>query len=199
VHFTTAAAPVVAPTVTSVTPINAATGVAINSKLTATFSEAMTATSITAIGVFSLTGPFVTPVLGTVTFDAPSNTATFSPTNPLANDTTYNAIISMGAKNLSGTTLASAFQWSFSTALTPDTTAPKVSFTSPADLETNVAINRKVIATFNEAMDPLTMILADVTVVGRPAPSWDWRPTPPQASRSPSPPVRISPPTAPTT
>ncbi|MDD5224847.1 MAG: Ig-like domain-containing protein, partial [bacterium] len=42
----------------------------------------------------------------------------------------------------------------------PDTTAPMVAFVNPADLATDVPTNRKVAATFSEAMDPPTITKA---------------------------------------
>ena len=44
--------------------------------------------------------------------------------------------------------------------------APTVSFTVPANGDTSVAINRKIVTTFNQAMDPATIIAANVTVTG---------------------------------
>jgi hypothetical protein len=126
----------------------------------------MSAATITALGTFTLTGPFVTPVTGTVTYDVPSRTATFTPTGNLLNNTTYSATIATTAKNPVGTALARPFVWSFSTAAFPDITAPQVSFTAPANGDTSVAVNRKIVATFNEAMDPATIIAANVTVTG---------------------------------
>jgi hypothetical protein len=161
-----AAAPPAGPTVTSVTPVNASTGIAINRTVTATFSEPMSGATVTAPGTFTVTGPFVTPVTGTITYDVPSRTATFTPSANLLNNTTYTATISVGAENPAGTALASSFVWSFSTALTPDTTAPVVSFTAPASNELGVLVNRKIVATFNEAMDPTTIIGANVLVTG---------------------------------
>ncbi|MHB8845347.1 MAG: Ig-like domain-containing protein [Nitrospirota bacterium] len=152
--------------VTSVTPANATPGVAINWKVLATFTEPMDSASITAPGTFTVTGPFVTPVLGTVTYDGPSMTAIFTPTGNFASNTTYNVMISTAAKNMAGVALASPYVWNFSTAVTLDTTAPLVSFTAPASGDASVAINRKIVATFNEAMDPLTITAATVLVTG---------------------------------
>ena len=161
-----AVAPPAPPTVTSVTPANATPNVAINRTVTATFSMPMSAATVTALGTFIVTGPFVTPVTGTVTYDVPSRTATFTPAVNLLNNTTYNATIATVAENTAGTALASPFIWSFSTTATPDTTPPVVSFTAPASNELGVLINRKIVATFNEAMDPATIIGANVLVTG---------------------------------
>ncbi|MFH1976725.1 MAG: ice-binding family protein, partial [Pseudomonadota bacterium] len=43
-------------------------------------------------------------------------------------------------------------------------TAPTVTLTDPADLATDVAINRNITATFSEAMDPLTITTATFTL-----------------------------------
>ena len=48
---------------------------------------------------------------------------------------------------------------------TPDTTAPTVSSTLPADTATGVAINQNIIATFSEAMDPATISSTTFTVM----------------------------------
>jgi hypothetical protein len=56
-----------------------------------------------------------TPVAGTVTYDASSYAATFTPTNPLALDTLYTATITTGAQDLAGDPLASNYVWTFTT------------------------------------------------------------------------------------
>ena len=47
----------------------------------------------------------------------------------------------------------------------PDTTAPTVSSTIPADTATGVAINQNITATFSEAMDPTTITSTTFTVM----------------------------------
>jgi len=152
--------------VTSVTPANATPAVAVNWKVMATFAEAMDAASVTAPGTFTVTGPFTATVPGAVTYDALSRTAIFTPTDLFSSNTTYNVSISTAATTAAGLPLASAFIWNFSTAVTLDTTAPLMSFTAPAGGDASVAINRKIVATFNEAMDPLTIVAANVLVTG---------------------------------
>jgi hypothetical protein len=75
---------------------------------------------------FTLTGPGTTPVAGAVTYDASSDAATFTPTNPLELDTLYTATITTGAQDLGGDSLASDKVWTFTTAATACTTAPTV-------------------------------------------------------------------------
>ena len=50
--------------------------------------------------------------------------------------------------------------------MTPDTTAPTVSFTVPANSATGVPINQTINATFSEAMDPLTINTASLLLRG---------------------------------
>jgi len=99
----------VAPTVMSTNPVNGATSVAI---ITASFSEAMNASTITPT-TFLLKGPGGTAVPGTVAYNATTHIATFTPTNALAPSTTYTATITTGAKDASGNALVNNGVWTF--------------------------------------------------------------------------------------
>jgi hypothetical protein len=116
--FTTSATPCAPATVISVAPTTGTAGICPNTLATATFSEAMQSSTINTT-TFTLTGPGTTPVTGTVTYDASSGAATFTPTNPLALDTTYTATITTGAQDLSGNPLAANYVWTFITSATP--------------------------------------------------------------------------------
>jgi hypothetical protein len=105
------------PTVISVRPLNGATGICPSTVVTATFNEAMKASTINTT-TFTLAAPGPTPVAGTVTYVAASDVATFTPTNPLALNTLYTATITTGAQSLAGTPLASNYVWSFTTSAT---------------------------------------------------------------------------------
>ena len=104
----------VPPTVTATNPINGATGVAV---ITASFSEAMSAGTITT-GTFTLSGPGPTPVTGTVSYTASTYIAKFTPTSALAPSTAYTATITTGVKDVAGNALASSHVWSFTTSAT---------------------------------------------------------------------------------
>src|SRR5205814_1212240 len=78
-------------------------------KVIATFSEPVTASSIT----MTLTGPSGS-VSGAVAYDSATTTATFTPTSPLATSTSYTAAVS-GARDAAGNVMASV-TWSFTTA-----------------------------------------------------------------------------------
>ena len=155
------------PTVISTIPLNLATGVATNSDVTATFSESMDPLTITTATFTMKETVSGNNVPGTVVYADGSKTATFNPLSDLAFSINYTATIKGGiggVKDLAGNALAADKIWSFTTGAAPDTAAPTVTITNPADLAIGVAINSAVNATFNEAMDPLTMITANFTV-----------------------------------
>src|SRR4029077_16814937 len=95
----------------STNPADGALGVAV---ISASFSEPMNASTITAAS-FSLTGPLATAITGTVTYDAAADVARCSPTNPLAAGASYTATVSTQAKDLAGNGLALPHSWTFTT------------------------------------------------------------------------------------
>ncbi len=107
------------PTVTGTTPAAAATGVAVDAVLTASFSEAMDPATIDGT-TFELRDGANNLVPAVVSYDGPSQTATLTPSAPLANAVQYVATIRGGAadprvKDVAGNALAGDFTWSFTT------------------------------------------------------------------------------------
>jgi hypothetical protein len=147
-------APVSAPLVVSVSPANAATSVPVTSLLSATFNKAMNPTSLNTSS-FTLAGPGGAAVTGSVTYSG--TTATFTPTTSLAASSMYTATITTGVTDTIGTTLANNFVWSFTTG-----NIPTVISTNPLNAAINVPINRRITATFSEAMNPATVTAAGV-------------------------------------
>jgi hypothetical protein len=104
------------PTVTSTLPADGATGVPVNTAVSATFSQPMWVETMTTGGGFTLKqGTTVIP--GTVTYA--DQTATFRPAALLAYSTTYTATITAGVKDLARNALAAPFVWHFTTGLLP--------------------------------------------------------------------------------
>jgi methionine-rich copper-binding protein CopC len=143
------------PTVSSTVPADLATNVAISTVVTATFSEAMDATTISGTTFTLKTTSGSVAVAGSVSYDAGTRKATFTPTSPLANNTNYTATVTTGVKDAAGNAMAANKVWTFTTIA--DTTPPIVSSTTPADNATGVAITAVVTATFSEAMDATTI------------------------------------------
>ncbi len=145
-------------TVISTIPPNGAAAVAVNTEISATFSEAMNPATLNA-ATFTLTGPGATPVAGGVTYVGIS--ATFTPTATLATGTLYMATITTGAKTPAGAALASNFVWTFTTAA-----PPTVISTVPANGITAASANTTITATFSRAMNPATINAATFTLTG---------------------------------
>jgi hypothetical protein len=134
--FSTAAAPpadTMPPTVTATSPANGATGVSVAASLTASFSEPVDSSTVTASN-FTLTGPSGA-VSANVTYNSGTNTATLQPSAALAPGTSYTARVS-GVKDLAGNMLAAAYSWTFSTATAA---LPGTSFTFGPAADTYVS------------------------------------------------------------
>jgi len=147
-----------APTVLSTTPANGATGVAVNTSITATFSENVNASTITT-PTFIVGGHS-----GTTTYSG--TTATFTPSSNLLYNTIYTATITTGVRDSAGIAMASDYTWSFTTGAGPDTTAPTVLSTTPTHGAIGVVINTSITATFSENVDASTITTATFTVGG---------------------------------
>ena len=119
--FTTSAtADITPPTIILTNPADLAIGVALNSAVNATFSEAMDPLTIsTATFMVQPTGPPLgTALLGAVVYDTLTNIATFTPSSPLLASTTYTATVTNAAKDLAGNALAPGLKpnpWTFTT------------------------------------------------------------------------------------
>ena len=141
------------PIVISTDPVNLATGVVLNKKISATFNKAMNPMTLTAATFLLKQG--TTVIDGAVTYSATS--AVFSPSPNLLANTVYTATITTGAQDLAGNALETDYTWSFTTGNTTDITPPTVISTDPANAAINVALNKKISATFSKAMNPLTL------------------------------------------
>jgi len=147
--------------VISTIPTNGAVGVAVNQPLTATFGETLNCSTVTA-STFTVAGPSGTPVTGTISCSG--TTATFTPTNILASNTTYTATLTTGITDAEGDPLASNFVWSFATA-----PPPTVISTIPTNGSTGVRVDQALTATFSEAMNCSATVTTSTFTVAGPA------------------------------
>jgi hypothetical protein len=102
------------PGVISTVPESSATDVALTTLVSATFSDEMNAGTFDATTV-TLREAGV-PVLGVVTFDDATRTATFTPATTLEPDRHYTAMVTTGAAYKGGAALEADYVWSFTTA-----------------------------------------------------------------------------------
>lgn len=156
-----------APTVSGTIHADGATNVAINSKVGATFSEAIDPLTITNANFTLKERTSGNAVAGTVSYSGVD--ALFIPTSNLLPGTEYTVTVKgspSGVKDLAGNLMMNDFVIHWTTALVADTTSPTVTRVNPADLAIGVPINSTVNATFSEAMDPLTINTANFSVAG---------------------------------
>src|SRR6202171_6116318 len=157
------------PTVIATNPVNGASNVPVNNKITATFNKPMLATTINAT-TFLVTQ--LTPVAGpiaaiTITYDPINNIAIFQPAANLPLGT-FSATITPGATDTTGAPLVlgppgAPNPWTFST-VAADNTQPVVVSTNPANGATGVALNQVITATFSKPMNPTTINTTNFTL-----------------------------------
>lgn len=112
--FTTAAANSILPAVTLSAPDGGAAGVALNATVTATFNKPMDPLTFSAASFTVQSGGAGLP--GSVVYGpAPSTSAVFTPSGPLAAGTLYTATLTTAVHDLQGDALAAPFVWTFTT------------------------------------------------------------------------------------
>jgi N-acetylneuraminic acid mutarotase len=142
------------PAVSSTTPDNNATGVSINTPITALFSEEMNASTIneTSFKLVDNTGNLIS---GSVTYR--DKTATFTPDDDLDGFTAFTARITTGVKDVSGNRMAATYVWNFSTGAAPDTTPPTVIQEHPVDGSSCSDKDTPISVNLSEDMDTSTI------------------------------------------
>ncbi len=158
--FTTASTDI-APTVISTIPASLAAGVSISTNVTATFSEAMNASTINSTN-FTLTPNGGAPVSATVTYA--NDAAVLNPTSALLGNTVYRATVTTGVKDIAGTAMVNNYSWTFTTAAID--IPPTVISTNPVASATNVLATTNVSVTFNEAMSAASITGSTFSLAG---------------------------------
>lgn len=103
------------PTVTT-SPADAATGVAVDSNITFTFSKALDSNTVNSGNVLVFKGSDGTLVAGAVSLDATSKIITFNPDSNLSASTAYIAVATTGIKTVAGISAAANTVVNFTTA-----------------------------------------------------------------------------------
>lgn len=158
----------ISPTVSFTAPSNGDSGIAINSKIIASFNQAIAEAVNSSTVTFSLKQG-TTTIPGTVNYFV--NTAVFSPTNNLSINSLYTATVTTQVRDLAGDLLINDYVWSFTTGPnlvdnTPpiDSTSPTVQLVSPINGSTGVITNRNFGVAFSEVIDPFTVTSTTFTL-----------------------------------
>lgn len=147
-----------APSVTSTVPADMAMAVALDTPITATFSEAIDANTLTGMTFFMREGTNM--LAATPMLNAARTVATLVPASPLLEGRSYTVTLNTNVKDDFGHPLAAAKTWSFTTLAT----VPMVTGVVPANNAMSVSGNAPVKVTFSEAMDPATLTAANFEV-----------------------------------
>jgi len=112
------------PSVITTSPNSGATGVAVTSSITATFSEPVQSWSSPEI--FTMKNGAGTSISGTLALSTDAKTVTFKPSSSLGFSTSYTAELTKGVKDLAGNSMTAGKTWSFTTSAssTPPTSNP---------------------------------------------------------------------------
>ncbi len=145
---------VVAPTVTSVSPGNGATSVALSSSVVVSFSEPMDRATLTASSIRLSDG--ATPVPVALAIAADDRSVTLTPSSPLTENTLYTVSVDAGVRDKAANALTAAFASTFRT-ISPDVVAPKVLTTVPANASIGVGTTAPFSVTFTEAIAPASI------------------------------------------
>lgn len=141
------------PQVMETNPAPEATGVPLSGPIEATLSKGIDPATVNT-DTFILTG-----VSGAVTYQ--NGKAVFTPSIPLADGTTYHAVLTTGIRDLDGVPLPENFIWSFTTGAAggggPDQTPPEIVSASPREGATNIPIDAPVRVVFSEPIRPETL------------------------------------------
>ncbi len=139
------------PAIISTSPIHQAVGVSLYTQVAATFNKALNPGSVNS-NTFTLKQG-TNLVAGLVTYTGV--TATFTPAVSLTANTMYVATISTGVKDPGNNAMVDNYTWSFTTGA-PDVIPPVVTSTDPLNAAIGVVFDKKISATFSEAMDSLS-------------------------------------------
>jgi hypothetical protein len=175
----------IAPSVSSVSPADLATGVSVSASPVLKFSEAMDAATINSSSVtLRLAGTGAT-ASGSVWYVVADRSAIFLPAVPLEPGSSYTVGVSTAAKDVSGNALSEVFASSFVTEavvappLSPppppsppsaDDVAPTVIASTPANDSENIPVTSEISVMFSEAMSATTIDSSTFTLAVGEAP-----------------------------
>jgi large repetitive protein len=144
-----------AATVTSTSPVDAATGVPVSSNIVLTFSERIDAATVNLNTVVVLGFGLSTQLGGSYSVDSTGKVVTFTPLSPLPGNNTIDVYLN-GVLDLAGNS-TSGYVLAFTTGAETDTTTPTVLMMTPSNGATGVGLNASVVLTFSKSMSRSTM------------------------------------------
>src|SRR2546428_4068377 len=163
-------------TITTKSPEAGATNVALDAKVSVTFSQAVNSDTVTTTTFRMRAQGQPADVPAKVEPDAAHLVFTLTPNAPTTAGTQYNVTIDGTVKDASpqGVALGAPVTWSFTTTgaaappgpptPAPAGGAPTIQSLTPANGTTGIALNAKVVVTFNKPMNPATINAGTITL-----------------------------------
>ena len=143
------------PTLVSTSPVNAATNVAVNSTISALFSEPLNPLALDAT-TFQVTVDGFSGILPG-TLSAAGNGVTFTPLSPLPPNRIVRAYVTAPLEDLAGNDIPYT-NWYFTTGATADATPPSVLSVTPMDGAADIGRTTPIVLIFSEPIDAATAI-----------------------------------------
>src|SRR5439155_7590732 len=131
-------------------------GAPVNSVVTVAFSEPVDGSTVDERSLRVINQTTGEEVVGARSVDASGRVGFFKPALPLAVGTRHEIVVSTAVQDLAGNPL-STFYGYFTTGFAPDTIAPVVVGTDPADGDGEVPINARLTVEMSEAVDPISV------------------------------------------
>ncbi len=143
----------VAPTVTSTSPADTDIDVEVSSLIIVYFDEPMDAASVVLldnISVYDATN--AAAVVGTVTYSAIDDSATFTPAAPMQTSAVHDVTVTTNVTDVLGNAIAAPYGFSFTTSAAGDVTDPSVSSIVRASPDPTNAASVEFTVAFDEAV-----------------------------------------------
>ena len=145
------------PSLVSISPVNGATGIALNAVVEWQYNEPLNPNTVNTNTVLLQNGNTGQFVAGTVSLDASGTLIRFVSTVPLAANVRYFPETTQALQGTNGLTQGFTTFTSFVTGTTTDTVPPIVTLVSPPDGFPGVPVNGDIHVRFNEPINPLTV------------------------------------------
>jgi methionine-rich copper-binding protein CopC len=150
---------ITSPSVTSIAPVDGATGVAVTTAVIVTFDEPVNPLTVNV----NTLQPRVNGIIVAGSYSVNGAIATFTPAASWpGNSQVVVWVHGGGVRDLAGNATGGAVT-SFTTAATPDTTPPTVVSVTPMDGASGIGTSGQIVITFSESVNPNTLTACCVT------------------------------------
>ena len=153
------------PVIVQTTPTTGSMGVSSQTTIQFVFSEPMNTS-----GVLYLFSPMITFNAGAAVWSMGNTVLTLTPASPLTFSTSYSVTVT--GQDVAGNGMNPAYSYQFAVEAMPDTTGPSILTVSPDYASTNVPTTSGLLVTFNEPMNPSSVMVSASPSLTLGTPTW---------------------------